>query len=79
MTTLSQRKTRLHFMTSDLIRERGAYRPVVVEASPEVATMRLKGTQHRVMISWAALYQFAARCEADRARREKDAAKKARK
>jgi hypothetical protein len=68
MTALTQRKTRLTFETADTLFECGAHRMVVVEAEPEFATLRLKGLQHRVSITWGALYHYAARIEADRAR-----------
>jgi hypothetical protein len=79
MTALEQRKTRLTFETADGIRETGRYRAVVVEAEPESAIFRLKGTRHRIRVSWAGLYQFAARCEADRIRRDKALERQAKK
>jgi hypothetical protein len=79
MTALEQRKTKLTFETADGIRETGRHRAVVIEAEPEYAVFRLKGTRHRIRVSWAGLYQFAAKCEADRARRDKDAERTAKK
>ena len=78
MTALRERKSKLTFETSDLHRECGKYRAVVIEAEPEFAILRLKGTRTRLSVSWAGIYAFAARCEADRVRREKAAAKKGR-
>ena len=71
MTALTQRKTRLTFETADTLFECGANRTVVVEAEPEYVTLRLKGLQHRVSITWGALYHYVARIEADRARQTK--------
>ncbi len=79
MTALDQRKTRLTFQTADELRESGKSRAVVIEAEPEYAVFRLKGTRHRISISWVGLYQFAAKCEADRARRDKLTGRKAKK
>lgn len=76
MTALRARKSRLTFETADLQREAGRYRPVVIEAEPEACIVRLKGTRTRLAVSWAGIYQYAAKCEADRIRREKVAAKK---
>jgi len=71
MTALDQRKTRLTFQTADELRETGKTRAVIIEAEPAFAVFRLKGTRHRISVSWVGLYQFAAKCEADRARRDK--------
>jgi hypothetical protein len=83
MTALEQRKTKLTFETADYYNERGKSRAVVIEAEPEYAVFRLKGTRHRIRVSWVGLFQFAGKCEADRARRDKqaerDANRKARK
>lgn len=79
MTALSERKTRLTFETADVVRERGKQREVVIECeSAYYASVRLKGTRTRFQISYAAIYQAAARIEAMRLRSEKLAAKKAR-
>jgi hypothetical protein len=79
MTALEQRKTKLTFETADYYKERSKSRAVVIEAEPEYAVFRLKGTRHRIRVSWVGLYQFAARCEADRARRDKLAERNAKK
>ena len=79
MTALEQRKTKLTFETADVFHEAGKDRAVIVEAEPEFAVLRLKGTNHRIRVSWVGLYQFAAKCEADRAHREKLAERTARK
>lgn len=76
---LQTRRTRLIFETASLVRERGRYRAVVVQAEPEFAILRLKGTRHALHLSWDGIYAFAARCEADRKQREKAALKKGRK
>jgi hypothetical protein len=79
MTALEQRKTKLTFETADQFREAGKDRAVIVEAEPEYAVFRLKGTRHRIRVSWVGLYQFAARCEAERALRDKKAERNAKK
>jgi len=71
MTALNKRKSRLTFETADTLFECGSNRAVVIEAEPEYITLRLKGLQHRVSIAWGAVYHFAARIEADAARKEK--------
>ena len=71
MTALVQRKSRLTFETAETLFECGANRAVVIEAEPEYVTLRLKGLQHRVSITWGAVYHFAARIEAEKARQTK--------
>ena len=71
MNSLRQRKTRLTFETADVLFECGTNRAVIIEAEPEYVTLRLKGLQHRVSITWGALYHYAARIEADKARQSK--------
>lgn len=78
MTALRERRTKLTFETSDIIRERGKLREVVIEAQPLCALVRLKGTRKAFPISYAAIYHAAARIEAERVRAEKKAARKAR-
>ena len=68
MTTLATRKTRLVFMTSDEIREHGKYRPVVIEARPGCAVVRLLGLRTSYTITYGAIYHAAARIAAEQAR-----------
>ena len=68
---LQKRKSRLTFETSAEIRERGKYRPVVVQAEPDFARIRLKGMKHYVDVSWEGIYHFASKVAADRARTAK--------
>jgi hypothetical protein len=76
MTALAQRKTKLTFETADSIRQGRSSRPIVIEAEPEYAVLRLKGTRGRLTVTWAGIYVFAAKCKADSIRREKAASKK---
>lgn len=78
MTRLSQRKSRLTFVTEDEIRYRGKYRRVVVEAdaSGYIARLRLEGTRARFEVSWAGVYQQAAKLHVEAQRRAKREAKK---
>jgi hypothetical protein len=77
MTSLSQRKSRLTFETGDTIRERGRSREVVIECENTFAFVRLKGTKTRFQIEWGAIYHAAAKLAAAQVRREKLAARKA--
>ncbi len=76
MTRLSSRKTRLTFETNNEVRYRGKYRAVVLEAQPEVALVKLKGTRTAFPISYEAIYHVAAKLEAVRVHNEKKARKK---
>ncbi len=71
MTSLADRKTRLVFETSDQVLERGAYRPVIIEAHPGYAVLCLKGPRTRYEICYGTVYQQAARIAAERRRAEK--------
>lgn len=77
MTTLSKRKTRLVVETDDCVRERGKLRQVVLEPQPYYMAVRLKGTRTRMEISYAAIYDAAAKLAARKAREDKLAARKA--
>jgi hypothetical protein len=70
MKALADRKTKLIFETSDQVRERGAYRQVVVEARPSYAVLRLKGLRTSFQLCYGTAYQMAARFEAERKRAE---------
>lgn len=71
MTSLDKRKTKLTFQTCDVVRERGRLREVVIQAEPYYARVRLAGTRTTFEISYAAIYQAAARIAAERKRAEK--------
>lgn len=71
MTRLEQRKTKLVFETSDRVRERGAWRQVVVEAKPGYALLRLKGLRTAFPLCYGTAYQQAQRIEAERSRAAK--------
>jgi hypothetical protein len=76
MTTLATRKTRLIFTTADEIRERGKFRPVVIEARPGCAVVRLLGLRTAYTITYGAIYHCAAKAAANAARAEKKAQSK---
>jgi hypothetical protein len=78
MTALKQRKTRLTFETGCEVRERGAYRTVVIETASEFsAFVRLKGTRTRYAFDWASVYGMAVKQFVSQQRAEKAAARKA--
>ncbi len=77
MKTLSSRITNLTFETSSQVREAGEWRPVVIEAEPKAAVVRLKGLRQRLLVPWDAVYALAARLEAQRSHPDKVAARKA--
>lgn len=76
MTTLQSKRTKTILETSDVIREAGEYRAVVIEAHPLHMTVRLKGLRHSYDISYGAVWSMAVKAEAERVRREKKAAKR---
>jgi hypothetical protein len=76
MTSLDKRKTKLVFTTCDTIRQRGKLREVVLECKPYFAMVRLSGMRTSFPISYATIYETAARREAERKRAEKKARKK---
>jgi hypothetical protein len=76
MTSLGKRKTRLIFTTCDTVRERGKLREVVIEAQTHYAVVRLAGMRKRFPISYATIYQTAAKIAAERLRAEKKAKRK---
>lgn len=75
MARLSQRKSRLVFETDAEKKQRGRYRPIIFEAHPQYVEIRLKGCRDRLSLSYEAIYDFAARVTADKARAEKKAQK----
>ena len=78
MTALTERKTRLTFATADCTRERGRLREVIIEAQPYLCVVRLKGTRRRLEISWAGIYNAACKLAAEKARAERNEARKKR-
>jgi hypothetical protein len=77
MTRLEKRKSRLIVETSDTVRERGKLRAVILEPSPYLVAVRLKGLRQRYEVSYAGIYAFAARIAADKARQERAERRKA--
>jgi hypothetical protein len=77
MTRLEQRKSRLVFVTADMIRERRKLREVVIEAQPRYAQVRLAGLRKSYLISYAAIYSAAVKLAVRQERAEKLARKKA--
>lgn len=76
-TRLSTRKSKLVFTTESVIRDRGRYRQVVIEAQPTFAVIRLHGTRKGYTLTWEAIHDIAAKLEVEQLRRMKAAAKKA--
>jgi hypothetical protein len=71
MTSILERKTRLIFETADSVVEKSAIRPVIVEAGPLCANVRLKGCRTSYAVSYGAIYHLAARMAAERDRSAK--------
>jgi hypothetical protein len=65
MTTITNRKSRLAFVTSDEVRYRGRYRRVIVEVHRDgtTADVRLEGTRARFPFSFGGLYNHAVKLE----------------
>jgi hypothetical protein len=73
MTRLSERKTKLQFVTDAEVRYRGRLRAVVVEVDNGfTASVRLAGTRQKYPFSWHGLFDHAAElfAESERARRK---------
>lgn len=64
---LSKRKTPLVFETNAIIQGR----EISVEATPWMAVLRLKGTRHKLQVSWEGCYMLAAKAAAEIARATK--------
>jgi hypothetical protein len=71
LTKLRERKTRLIVTTGGEIKERGKYRPIVLELKPDVMFVRLGGTRRTLPISYEDIYYTSAKRQADRLRAEK--------
>lgn len=78
MTYLRDRKRKLSFVTNSTARYRGKDRQIVVEVSPEYASVRLLGTRTRYEISWRGVFDVAAEIHARRERERKKAERKLR-
>lgn len=76
MAKLAKRKTRLECEFSDTVRERGQLREVIMEITPYLITVRLKGLRQRYEVSPAGIYQQAVLTAVEKARAEKKAAKR---
>jgi hypothetical protein len=63
---LSDRKSRLRFITNSTARYRGKDRETVIEIFPDYAVVRLLGTRARYEASWRALLNLAAKMYARR-------------
>lgn len=57
---LSDRKSRLSFITNSFARYRGKERSIVVEVMPDYAIVRLLGTRTRYEVSWRGVFDLAA-------------------
>lgn len=70
MTSLISRKSRLCFMSEDVVRYRGKLRRVVVEVDTQgrTAQFRLEGTRARYSLSFAGMYNKAVQIEVERQR-----------
>jgi hypothetical protein len=71
MTALRERRTKLTFETASELRDGRRYRPIVIEAEPEFAVVRLKGTRQRLTVTWEAIAHLAYKMEAAKVRSEK--------
>lgn len=79
MTSLETRQTRLIFKTSDLTRDKGKLREVIVEARPRTCTIRLSGLRSSYTLEWGAVYSLAVKMAVASAAKEKRELKKGRK
>ena len=75
---LAHRKTRLIFITNQTARYRGKEREIVVDVSPEHASVRLHGTRTRYEVSWRGVFDLAAEIYARRERAQKKTEREAR-
>ena len=74
MTALRARRTKLSFETDREIRGRA----IVVEPTPWVCVIRLKGLRHRFEVPWDTIFTKGALLSADKLRAERKAARKMR-
>ena len=57
---LSERKSRLTFITNATARYRGKEREIVIEVFPDYAAIRLLGTRTRYEASWRSIFLMGA-------------------
>lgn len=75
MSRLSNRKSRLSFITDASKFERGKRRDIVLEPEPMILHVRLHGTRRKLDVPYDAIYDLACKIEANRLRAEKKAKK----
>jgi hypothetical protein len=75
MTSLRERKTRLSFETDATLRNR----EIIVEPTPWMCIVRLKGKRTRYEISWSTIFVKAAEIAADKLRQERKEARRRKK
>jgi hypothetical protein len=73
---LSDRKSRLTFITNSTARYRGKDREIVIEVFPDYAAVRLLGTRTSYEASWRTLFDVAAEIYARRERERRKAERK---
>lgn len=74
------RKTKMRLTTACEVREKGRYRPVVIEfhpSMPSALTLRLKGLHGGYTVDVSGLYRYAGACAAEQLRKEKKLAREA--
>lgn len=79
MTSLLSRKSRLAFVSEDVVRYRGKLRRVVVEVEKDgyAGYVRLEGTRQRFPFSFGGLYNYSVQRFTDKEVAARKAAKKA--
>lgn len=70
---LSDRKSRLSFITNSFARYRGKDRSIVVEVMPDYAIVRLLGTRTGYEVSWRGVFDVAAEIFARKERERRKA------
>jgi hypothetical protein len=78
MVSLSDRKSKLTFAVSTMVREKGKLRPVVVSPFPAYLQLRLKGCKRTLNLDYEWLYVAACKLEAERLRAERRAKRSSR-
>jgi hypothetical protein len=73
MAKLASRKTRLECEFSDVVREQGKLREVIMEITPYLITVRLKGLRQRYEVSPAGVYNHAVIAAVEKQRAAKKA------
>jgi hypothetical protein len=67
MTAIVDRKTRLEFETAATVRGRA----IVIEATPQVAVIRLKGSRESYEVDWAGVFWLGVKKSAEWKRSQK--------